>query len=298
VAAAATTDQLLRGEVLALHGKVALDLGSAEEACDLLAGAVAAVAAAGAPTGPVAIDFADAALRVDRADEAADALEEVLSELDGPPGNHGRFLLAKAYRSLGQREAALALCDEVGQFCAADGNPAGVGQMHAMSGAILDELDRDDEAARRFTSAAASFAEAGIAMEVLANRRRAAVSWWWADEDGECLAALSEADTFATGIAEDSPAVTYQKAMLAYDGARVYAGIDRKAEAVDRTVDAVAGFRAVGATEEVAAATVLQGRLLADLDRVDEAKAVLTGVLADVPEDAQADVTALLTALG
>lgn len=296
-AAAETADPALRGEVLALHGHVALDMGLEEEACDLLASAVATLRAAGEPAAAVTVDYADAALRVDRAHDAADALAEALPELDGPQGNHARFLLAKAYRSLGQYEGALALCAEVGRFCAADGNPAGEGQMHAMSGSILDELDRDDEAAEWFTAAADSFAEGGVPVEALANRRRAAVSWWWCDEVDECLAALAAAAKLAAEIPDDAPAVTWQKALLSYDTARVFASVDRESEALDHAVAAAAGFRAVESMEEAAAVTVLRGRLLATLNRHDEARTVLTEVLPDLPDDTREEVTALLATL-
>jgi hypothetical protein len=166
-----------------------------------------------------------------------------------------------------------------------------------MSGAILDELDRDDEAAEWFTAAADSFAEGGVPVEALANRRRAAVSWWWCDEVDECLAALAVAAKLAAEIPDDAPAVTWQKALLSYDTARVFASVDRESEALDHAVAAAAGFRAVESMEEAAAVTVLRGRLLATLNRHDEARTVLTEVLPDLPDDTREEVTALLATL-
>ncbi len=291
----------LRGHALHIQGKAALDLGRTEQARDILAEAVAALGSAGLLTGYAKVDLGAASLHAERADDAADALEEALAELvpvDEEEANRARFLLARAYRALGQHDQALTLLDQVAQLCAKEGNEPGVGQMRALSGEILDELDRDEQAAEQYTLAAEAFR--GYPIEELVNRRRAAVSWRWAGDLERSLAALATADEVAAGIEGDEPQVVWERAVVAYDAARILADAGRPADAVPRAAAAVTGFRSLEATTEAAFATVLHGRLLADLGRVAEAEDLLSAALRELPEDAtgpREDVAALLASI-
>lgn len=275
---------------LALHvqGKVALDLDRATEARDILAAALVAVGP-GQHSAFLKVDFAAASLAVERPDDAADALEEALPELTDDEEEHDRakFLLARAYRELDQDDQALELLDEVAGRCAAAGNHAGVGQMLAMSGDILEALNRDEEAAEQYTRAAEAFHTAEVPVLELANRRKAAMSWRWEYEIERALTALAAADDVAATVPDDEPQTVWEKAMLAYDGARILADAGRQADAEPRVASATAGFRSLGATVEAAVATVLHGRLLADLDRVPEADELLTAALRELPQEAE-----------
>ncbi|HEX6352088.1 tetratricopeptide repeat protein [Actinophytocola sp.] len=290
----------LRGQALHLRGKVALDLGRAEEAGEALAGAIAALEAAGGPSAYAKVDFGAASLMSERADEAADALEEALAELppDEEETNQARFLLARAYRALGQQDQALTLLEQVAEQCAKEGNEPGVGQMRAMSGDILDELDRDALAAEQYTLAAVAWHD--FPLEELANRRKAAVSWRWAGDLDRCLPALAIADEVAAGIDGDEPHVVWEKASLSYDAARILADAGRLADAAPRAAEAAEGFRSLDATTESAFATVLHGRLLADLGHLAEAAGLLEAALRDLPEDAtgpREDVESILAGI-
>jgi tetratricopeptide (TPR) repeat protein len=298
--AAKTEDPSLRGQALHLRGKVALDLGRAEQAGEALAEAIAALEAAGHPTGYAKVDFGAAGLMSERADAAADALEEAVAEL--PAGdeetNRARFLLARAYRALGQHDQALTLLEQVAEQCAKEGNQAGVGQMRAMSGDILDELDRDAQAAEQYTLAAEAMKD--FPLEALANRRKAAVSWRWAGDLDRCLSVLAIADETAAGIDGDEPQTVWEKASLSYDAARILADTGRLSDAAPRAAEAAAGFRSLEATTEAAFATVLHGRLLADLGHVAKAEDLLTAALRDLPEDAvgpREDVESVLASI-
>lgn len=289
-AAEETADPVLRAMVREVHGQVALDLDRVDEAGELLAAAVADLATAGEPTAGVKVTFAEASLRAGRPEEAADALEEALGEL--PPQateqvKHARFGLVRAYRALDQPDLALPLCAQVGEACAAEGNPAGAGQMHATAGDILDGLDRDAEAAAEYDLAARRFAEADERVAELANRRLAALSWHWAGEERRCRTALADADALAALLTDDGPDVAWQKAFLNYDAARVHANAGQGAQAMPRARTAADGFRALGGTEEAVAATVLLARVLADSDRMDEARELLRATARDLPADAE-----------
>lgn len=294
-AAERTTDPGVRANARTLTGQVALDQDRADEACGPLAAAVADLAAAGRPTALAKVTFAEASLAAGRPEEAADAVEEALAELPPEavePGKHARFVLVRAYRALGQHEQALPLCAEIAQLCAAEDNQAGAGQMHGIAGEILDELNRDDEAAAEFAVAAELFGAADEPIAALANRRLAALSWHWAAEEARCLDALAEADAMAAELADrltadDGPDLAWQKAFLDYDAARIHANLGRAADGMARASAAADGFRAVGGIVESVAATMLRARLLADGDRVAEARELLTAAAREIPPDAQ-----------
>jgi tetratricopeptide (TPR) repeat protein len=292
--------------VLALHmrGKVALDLGRAGDARDNLAEALAEFGPGQHHAAYLKVDFAAASLTVERPDDAADALEEAVAELTSPDDaeelDRARFLLARAYRALDQDDQALELLDQVTERCVANGNQAGAGQMLAMAGDILDDLNRDEQAAEHYTRAADAYLAAELPLYALTNRRKAAMSWRWGYDSDRAMAALAIADEAAAGVPDGEPQVLWEKAMLAYDGARIIADAGRLADAVPRTAEAVAGLRSLDAAVEAAVATVFHGRLLAELDRAPEAEELLVAALRDLPPDASGhreEVEELLTAI-
>ncbi|MFD8491638.1 tetratricopeptide repeat protein [Amycolatopsis sp. NPDC059657] len=245
------------------------------------------------------VDFGGLCLRADRPEEAADALEDAISVLSRLEADisQPQFLLAKAYRELRQPDQALELLDEVAALCLAQENQAGAGQMHDLSGEILDELDRDAQAAESFTRAADLFAESGFSVDELRTRRRATLSWHWARDQDRSLAALAVADALAATLPAEDPQTLWEHSMLNYDASRILANFDRPAEALPRIVKATEGFVALEALTEVAIAGSLHGRILRDLDRPAEARAVLTDALAALPAEAthqRAQLQALL----
>jgi tetratricopeptide (TPR) repeat protein len=294
----------VRGHALHIQGKAALDLGRVEDACEHFAGAVAALSLTPFPTAYAKVDLAAASLHVTRPDTAADVLEEALAELtragDEEEASRARFLLARAYRALGQHDQALTLLEQVAERCAEDGNPGGVGQMRTMAGDILDELDRDKLAAEQYTLAAEAWHEADRPLDELVTRRRAAVSWRWAEELDRCLSALATAETLSVTLDAEDPTLAWERAMLAYDAARILADVGQPQDAVSRAADAVTRFRSLAATTEATFATLLHGRLLADLGRPAEAENLLTAALHDLPPDAnepREQVEALLSSI-
>lgn len=291
-AAARTDDPDLRADTLHLRGRVGLDLGHVEETVLALSDAVADLLTIGSVTQAAyaRVDLTAAALNAERFEEAADVAEEAIAELerveDVDEAARARFLLARAYRELGHQEQALELLDQVSAHCSAQGNPAGVGQMSAMAGEILDRLDHDELAAERFTVAADSYAAVDVTLAELENRRRAAMSWRWAGETDRSLAALAAADETASRVDDDEPPAVWQLAMLNYDGARILAAADRPAAALERTGIAAGGFRSLGADVEAAMSDALHGRLLVDLGRPGEAEKFLRAALDALPDNA------------
>jgi tetratricopeptide (TPR) repeat protein len=285
------TDPSLRGRAAHQRGRLALDLDRTKDAYDSLLDAIAALTAADEPVGVAyaQVDLAAACLGLDRPDDLADSVEDALPVLlkigDEDELARARFLLAKAYRALRRGVPALELLDQVADHCRAGGNPAGTGQMLSASAEILDSLDRDAEAAQRFAEAADCYHEAELAVDELSCRRRCATSWLWAGEHELAVEALGRADVLAAALGEGEPALVWEHAMLGYDGARVLANTERFGEALVRIAPVAERFRRLRAYTEAAMAEALRGRVLVDLDRLDEAEQVLTEALEALPAE-------------
>lgn len=298
----AGTDRALAARVHQLRGQLAADLGRAEDAAIAFRASVNAFAASDLPVDAAVtrIDLALAYLNLDRPDEAAEAVEDAEGVLERVGAEHelarGRYLLAQACRDLGREEQAVALYDVVVEHFAAVGNEPAAGQALESRAEVLDRLDRDAEAAAGFTAAAERYHVAGLPADELRTRRRAVLSWLWADEPGRAEDALAVADA----VTGDGPEFAWEHALTGYDGARLLANLDRPAEALPRASAAAEALRDMGADAPAVAAEVLCGRLLRDLGKTADAREVLTAALSRLPEEAaaqRADVEALLEEL-
>ncbi len=287
-----TTEPQVRAFTRQVLGRIQLQLGSPDEAVDTLTEAVAEFAAAGMPevAAHSMVDLAVAHLQREEPMEAAEAAEEAVPVFDRQgdrnQADRARYLLAGAYRQLGQHDQAIGLLDHVAAHCAEHVNPAREGQMHAEAAEILDQLDRDAQAAERFTRAADAYQAATLPIDELVQRRRAALSWQWAGEQERALAAITVADTAARRAPADEPQAVWERAMLNHDAARIFANAERLEEALERAVKASAGLRSLGAAVEAAVADTMRGRLLLSLDRRDEAGQVLASALEQLPAEA------------
>ncbi|SDX99759.1 hypothetical protein SAMN05421504_104173 [Amycolatopsis xylanica] len=278
--------------------------GDLEAATTLFTAVITDFLAYGNPVGAARakVELGSACLHLGRFEEVADRLEEaipVLREAD-EDFSQAQFMLARAYRGLRQPDQALELLAEVARFCLDDGNQAGAGQMHELSGDILDELDRDALAAESFTRAADLFHEADFGVDELRARRRVPLSWHWARDQDQALTTLAAADALAATLPTEDPQTLWERSMLDYDAARILTNFERPAEALPRVVRAAEGFRTLDSLTEVAIAGALHGRILRDLNRPTEAHAVLTQALAALPAEAthqRAQLEALLSDL-
>ncbi|SDM25678.1 tetratricopeptide repeat protein [Allokutzneria albata] len=291
--AAHSTSPLLRAAVLHTRGRVALDQERFGSAVEHLTDAVAVFSNAGEPVhaAAVRVDLAAAALNNEQFSDAADAAEEALPVLeragDMEENFRARFLLAKAYEMLGQPGQAVDLLDQVAAHLVSTGNMQGAAQMFTNGGVILDRLDRDGEAGAHYAAAADACNAAGdMQLEEIANRRESALSWHWAQNMERSMTELSTADSLASTLPEGDPHALWQRTLVNYDGARIFANVGEFGVALNRTLVAIKGFRELGANVEATIAEVLRGRLLANLDRREEAITVLTAALAEVPEEA------------
>jgi tetratricopeptide (TPR) repeat protein len=196
-----------------------------------------------------------------------------------------RHLLAAAYLRLGQPDEAIGQLELVGAECARQGNPAGVAQMAEEVADILDQLDRDAAAARRYLEAAEAFRSAEQPVDEFRNRRQHATSLLWAHEVPAALAALGRADEMSLSLPADEHG-RWERAMLLFDGARILRNADRLGEATLRAGGSAAAFRQIGFPVQSAHAEMLHAELLLRTGRPADAEAAVRRAMAELPEDA------------
>ncbi|TDP92913.1 hypothetical protein [Labedaea rhizosphaerae] len=288
--AQASDDPEVRAQAYHQAGRVVAAQGRVEDSHAAFAWAVAEFAAAGNPVGDALarVDFADACLRLERPDDAADALEDVSPRLertiDPEALDRARFLLASAYRDLGRFAMAIVVFEELAASRAATADHGGVGQAHAHIAVVLAQQDRHHEAAQRFHRAADAYAAAGQPLAEVENRRRAALAWHRANDLERALQALDAAAT-KVGLDDADTTTSWHRAMLGYDGAQILADHQRVDEALARVDPVIPLFRSIGATGEAVAAQTLSGRLLLSLNRKKEAAKVLRAALRQLPPE-------------
>ncbi|MEA5363632.1 hypothetical protein VA596_29150 [Amycolatopsis sp., V23-08] len=299
----AGTDLLVRAQASRFRGNLAGRLGRPEDAVTAFRSAVADLTAAGLPVDAavVRVDVAMAYLDLGRPEEAAEAVEDAEPVLERAGAEReltqGRFMLGRAYRELGRPEQAVTLFGTVAEYFTGAEDPAAAGEATETQADVLDELDRDAEAAAGYAQAAEYFKAAGLTTSELRTLRRAVLSWLWADDSGKALEALTAAETAA---AVDDPDLAWERALTSYDGARLLANLNRPEDAYPRATAAATDLRTLGAELPALAADVLCGRLLRDLGKFAEARETLTTAATGLPEDSErqrAEIEGLLAEL-
>jgi tetratricopeptide (TPR) repeat protein len=279
-----------------MRGQLGLHLGHVEAARVELLDAVAGFTAVGDERAAALakVDLAVASQQAGHLDDAADAAEDAiaaLSAVDDESVRRARYVLAQVSRDLGEIDEALHHYGAAAQAWSEVGHPYAVGQLNAEAAAMLDRVDRDAEAAQHHAAAAAAYAAAEEPFLAAGHRRGAALSWNWARVPDAALQELAATDAAvaeleATASEEHRTSVEWHRAMARHDGARILWGAGRLDEAIARIEGAAAILRSLGEPEQAAATGTLHGRMLVAADRAEEARAVLTRALDDLPEDA------------
>ena len=237
-------------------------------------------------------ELAQAYRQAGRLSEAVEVAEEALLALDQlgaqDETDRCRYLLATLYRDLGDPEPALALLDTVAANLDGFDNLPARAQMYEEAGDVLYRLDRDGEAAGRYEAAASAYHRAGLPVDEVRARRRCALALRWSGQTDAALAELAEADRLVGRLpAEaDAPEVIWERAMTAYEGARLLLGLDQVAEALARMRGVPDQFRSIDAYSEGVLAELLHGELLLRSDRPADAEPVLRAALVGLPRDA------------
>ncbi|WP_327085236.1 hypothetical protein OIE66_23060 [Nonomuraea sp. NBC_01738] len=247
----------LRAVAHASRGGVLLAVDQSAEAADDLIEAVALFTAAGAADNAALarVDLAKAYLATDRPVDAAITAEEALGLLDPDDLDNRqnlRWTRANALRRLGEGAEVL---DDLLALAAEITDPWQAAAAADLAAQILDELDRDDEAAHWYGKAAQSFLACGE--EVAAGRmmRKQALSLHFDGEAEAALEAAAKTRAFLSGLTGEEAA--FELAAHEFNEARMLAGAGRLEEAAERCRSALEGFRAVGHEEAAQAAAEL-----------------------------------------
>ncbi len=239
-------------------------------------------------------ELAAAYRQAGRLTEAAEAAEEAVTGLEKlgavQAADRCRYLLAGIYRDLGEDAPALELLDELAANLDGFDNLPARGRVHEEAGEIHYRADRDLIASQRFAAAAGAFAQAGLPLDELRARRRAALALHWAGEQDASFAALAEIDALVAALPAElaaEPAAIWEQAMTGYETTKILIGVDRLEEALPRVEPVPAAFRSVDAFREALLAELLLGELLLRLNRPGEAERVLRSVLTGLPRDAE-----------
>ncbi|MEV0588281.1 hypothetical protein [Nonomuraea sp. NPDC050310] len=242
----------LRALAHAARGEVLLGIGRGEEAAEDLIEAVALFTAVGERERAAftRADLASAYLDSGRPAEAAVAAEEALAMIDPEETealNQARWARSHALHQLGDVDVALEGFQELVSLYPTALQSARAADMAAR---LLDQVDRDEEAARYFALAAERYREddpetAGV------MARRAALSSFWGGDPERALA-------ISVNVVVEDP---FEQAVVLYDRARYLAALGREGEALRVCGEAVERFEALGAEDAVATARDLLRQL-------------------------------------
>ncbi|GAA2634631.1 hypothetical protein SMC26_15460 [Actinomadura fulvescens] len=256
---------------LAAHAERGTLLLSCERAADAVADLVEAVAGytaegAHAQAAYVRVELAAAYYTTGRHFEAAEVAEEaapVLAQLDDPGAERRlRFILAHSQRELGEPQAA----DLFTELAREDPDPAAAARLLESAAEVLTGLDKDALAAERFAESAGAFADAGDAYGVVRTRRRSALCHLWSGRPDEALAEMERARTGLDALPDGNPAaVTWERSMVAYDEARLFANLSRYDEALRSVGEAIDGYTALDEGEAAEAARRLRSSIQDEL---------------------------------
>jgi tetratricopeptide (TPR) repeat protein len=216
-----------------------MELSRAGEAVDDYVEAVALATESGQEPNAAMLrhELAGAYLAAGRPVEAAEVAEEAVALLTRlgriEEAANSRFMLAGIYRELGDSLGAITSYEELIEGLA--GNRAGLGQIREELGDLLYKLDRDTEAAARYGEAAEDLHAIGDRTGEVRLLRRRVTALHWADdvpaaEETMRLATQRHAELPPGAAAE--PAVTWERAVLCFEFARLLAARERDAEAV------------------------------------------------------------------
>jgi cellulose synthase operon protein C len=231
---------------------------------------------------------------LDRPLDAAEVGEEELAYrlridargLDEQTPSHAtrvRYLLSGLYERLEQWDDGLAQLDAIAADHQRVGQPGIVARMNEEAADILDRLDRDDAAATRYLIAAEGFAGVGWRVDELRARRRHALSLHWAHGWERAIPALEAADALARPDG-DQPGLSWERAMLNFDGGRILWSAGRTADAAARAEAAADAFLALEQPAEASAAHRMLAQILLNAGQPGPAEAAIRQALAEAPD--------------
>ena len=251
-------DPPLRAAALAIRGNLLARGPRAEEAVDDLVEAVALYTELGMPQAAYArFDLAVALANTGRFLDAVETAEEGLQVLeqtepvDAQAVVNFRDLLVALYQQLGEKDNAVTHLDWLAPHFAASGHAQLAAEAYEAAGGLLSELDRDTEAAQRFATAAECYQKVGDPFGVVRAYRRRTVSLYWAHQEDVAEELLQQTIRLIDELPDAEPErVWWERAVLDYNLARLYAVRRRIPEAIERARAAVEGFQRADSPDE------------------------------------------------
>jgi cellulose synthase operon protein C len=273
-----------RALVLNWQARLLSGLGRVPEAIPLLVDAVGHAGGTGNPhvVAESRLRLAYAYADTDRPLDAADAAEDALGTFEavGDTGSAGaaRRVLAEAHEALGEPELAASRYAELVSGPA--GEPGERAQLLIALAGVLDQLDRDAEAAARYAEAAGFCRDAGHPAQVAFCHYQGALSTLWAHGPDPALELLARAETVITELPDGREDRCWHQAQLDGVALRIFRAAGRTDEAVRRAENAVRLFTELAADQRIPGAQLMFGQLLIEAGRHADAEPVLRAALA------------------
>lgn len=279
----------LRATVLTAQGEVLVQLDRPMEAIPVLVQGIDAAVAAGETLLAAAgqRSLATAYQASGQLDQAVAAAEEAVRGFqvagDLSSANGVRYLLAEQRLAQGDKEGALAQYDKIVAVSRANGLRDGVAQILTESADLLDQLDRDDDAANRYRLAGEAALGEGDLYRWAYCRSQEALSLVWCGRTEDARQALVEAERAVSSLPDDDPiAKKRHTAQLAEIAVRVCRAGGHMAEAIKNADRAITLLYESEQYSRVPGAQMLLGQLLIEVKQFDEAEKFLRAALENV----------------
>lgn len=279
----------LRATLLTAHGDVLMQLDRPPEAVPHLVLAADLADQAGEPL------LAEAARRSLAAayqgsgqlPEAVATAEEAVRGFqlagDLSAANGVRYLLAEMRLAQGDKAAALVQYDKIVSVSRSNGLRDGVAQILTESADLLDQLDRDEEAANRYRLGGEAALGEGDLYRWAYCRYQEALSLVWCGRIDDARQALVEAERAVSSLPDDDPiAKKRHTAQLAENAVRVCRAGGHMAEAIKNADRAITLLFESEQYNRVPGAQMLLGQLLIEVNQLDEAEKFLRAALENV----------------
>jgi tetratricopeptide (TPR) repeat protein len=249
--------------------------------------------------------LANAYRNTDQLVDAADLAEEAAAGFDRSgdvrAGDGCRYLLANIQLAANEPSQALDLFDEIVTHARERDELGGIAQILAESADLLDRLDQDARAVRRYREAGDAARKSGDPYRFAYCRYQEALSLLWCDQADDAVTVLAEAEQAVAALPdENAPAKAFHRAQFRGNAVRVLRGADRLAEAIEHARLAPVDFHAANAHNRLAGAELIFGQVLLEAGRAGEAESELRSALSRTAPDSRpyrATAAALATAL-
>jgi len=244
------------------RGRSHLALGAASSAVEDLAEAVALLSTVDQLNPSLQGDLAEAYLRAEDPESAAQAVEDVLVVVGQedlvPPTARLVDLLVRAAEGMGDWEVAVDAVRRLQAFAVEHGEPGWRLHLADREATFLEHLDRYDDATASWIAGAGIADAAGWQVDRARFLRCAASTAGWGGDQQRGVTLLDEAAGALAGLDPAEPEVRFHEAGIAIQRAEIALAAGRQQDAQRLAVDAEQGFLALGESGAAAGALLLR----------------------------------------